>query len=88
MAEAICADLHLHSSCSDGGEPPAAMVRRAAAAGLAALALTDHDTLAGVAEAAVSGKAVHFLLESNPGPGLGLLAAYWFAGKGQLKEAA
>jgi PTS system mannitol-specific IIC component len=28
------------------------------------------------------------MLESNPGPGLGLLLAYWFAGKGMLKESA
>jgi PTS system mannitol-specific IIC component len=42
----------------------------------------------GVAEVARSGKAIHFLLESNPGPGLGLLLAYWFAGRGNLKESA
>jgi PTS system mannitol-specific IIC component len=33
-----------------------------------------------------SGKAIHFLLETNPGPGLGLLVAYFVAGKGLLKE--
>jgi mannitol PTS system EIICBA or EIICB component len=43
---------------------------------------------AGAAEAARSGRAIHFLLESNPGPGLGLLAAYWAAGRGLLKESA
>jgi PTS system mannitol-specific IIC component len=50
----------------------------------------NHGILApaGVAEVAVSGKAVHFLLESNPGPGLGLLLAYWVAGKGLLKQSA
>lgn len=42
----------------------------------------------GAAEAAKSGKAIHFLLESNPGPGLGLLAAYWIAGKGLLRNSA
>ena len=42
----------------------------------------------GVAEVGESGKAIHFLLESNPGPGLGLLLAFWFAGKGNLKESA
>jgi PTS system mannitol-specific IIC component len=42
----------------------------------------------GVAEVAKSGKAIHFLLETNPGPGLGLLLAYWFAGKGSLKLSA
>lgn len=42
----------------------------------------------GVAEVAKDGKAIHFLLETNPGPGLGLLLAYWFAGKGNLKLSA
>ena len=50
----------------------------------------NHGILAplGVAEVARDGKAIHFLLESNPGPGLGLLLAYWFAGKGDLKLSA
>src|SRR4029078_3276521 len=42
----------------------------------------------GVAEVQKSGKAIHFLLETNPGPGLGLLLAFWVAGKGSLKQAA
>lgn len=42
----------------------------------------------GVAQVQESGKAIHFMLESNPGPGLGLLMAYWFAGKGDLKSSA
>ncbi|KAB8140581.1 PTS mannitol transporter subunit IICB [Chloroflexia bacterium SDU3-3] len=42
----------------------------------------------GVAEVKEHGKAIHFLLETNPGPGLGLLLAYWFAGKGDLKLSA
>ncbi|HSR85982.1 MAG TPA: PHP domain-containing protein [Streptosporangiaceae bacterium] len=46
------ADLHNHSSVSDGTEPPAVVVRRAAEAGLDVVALTDHDTLAGQREAA------------------------------------
>lgn len=44
-------DLHTHSSASDGTQPPADVVRRAAAAGVGVLALTDHDTVAGHAEA-------------------------------------
>ena len=50
----------------------------------------NHGILAplGIAEVAKNGKAIHFLLETNPGPGLGLLLAYWFAGKGDLKESA
>jgi predicted metal-dependent phosphoesterase TrpH len=45
-------DLHTHSSCSDGSLAPTDLVRRAAAAGVGVLALTDHDTIDGVAEAA------------------------------------
>ena len=44
-------DLHTHSRVSDGSEPPARVVELAAEAGCSALALTDHDTLAGLAEA-------------------------------------
>jgi len=50
----------------------------------------NHGVLAplGVAAAAESGRAIHFLLETNPGPGLGLLVAFYVAGKGMLKESA
>jgi len=44
-------DLHAHSTASDGTLSPTAAVETAHRAGLAALALTDHDTLAGVPEA-------------------------------------
>jgi 3',5'-nucleoside bisphosphate phosphatase len=44
-------DLHCHSTASDGLLSPGAVVQRAAAIGLTAVALTDHDTIAGVAEA-------------------------------------
>lgn len=47
----IYADLHLHSTRSDGHDTPAALVRRATAQGLQAIALTDHDTVLGVADA-------------------------------------
>jgi len=48
----VRADLHSHSSVSDGTEPPAVVVRRAAEAELDVIALTDHDTVAGHREAA------------------------------------
>jgi PTS system mannitol-specific IIC component len=50
----------------------------------------NHGVLAplGVAAVEESGKAIHFLLETNPGPGLGLLIAFFVAGKGMLKESA
>ena len=44
-------DLHSHSNRSDGALSPSALVQRAAARGVRALALTDHDTLDGLAEA-------------------------------------
>ncbi len=44
-------DLHCHSTCSDGLLKPAAVVARAAARGVDVLALTDHDEVAGLAEA-------------------------------------
>ncbi len=51
-------DLHTHSNISDGTESPAAVVSSAAAAGLDAFALTDHDSTAGWAEAASSATAL------------------------------
>lgn len=48
-------DLHTHSTASDGARAPADVVKEAKAAGLAAFALTDHDTLAGVADARATG---------------------------------
>ena len=50
------ADLHLHSTASDGTLPPEAVVARGAALGLAAVALTDHDTLAGLPAATAEGE--------------------------------
>src|SRR5438132_1215432 len=50
----------------------------------------NHGILAplGVQTSAQAGKAIHFLLETNPGPGLGLLLAYWMVGKGSAKQSA
>jgi predicted metal-dependent phosphoesterase TrpH len=44
-------DLHTHSTASDGTLPPRELVRAAVEAGLTGLALTDHDTVAGCADA-------------------------------------
>lgn len=44
-------DLHVHSTASDGVLSPSEVVSTALARGLSVLALTDHDTLSGVAEA-------------------------------------
>ncbi|MES0857032.1 PTS mannitol transporter subunit IICB [Geobacillus sp. G4] len=42
----------------------------------------------GVEQAAKTGKSILFLLETNPGPGLGILLAYWLFGKGMAKQSA
>lgn len=42
----------------------------------------------GVEQAAKTGKSILFLLETNPGPGLGILLAYWLFGKGMVKQSA
>jgi predicted metal-dependent phosphoesterase TrpH len=49
-------DLHLHTTASDGLLAPAALVERAAAAGLTIIAVTDHDTVGGLAEAVNAGR--------------------------------
>ncbi|MDY6017689.1 MAG: PHP domain-containing protein [Oscillospiraceae bacterium] len=51
-------DLHTHSIMSDGSMTPAEVVREAKKAGLAAIALSDHDTVDGVREAVAEGKKI------------------------------
>ncbi len=48
-------DLHSHSTASDGSCAPADVISAAVAAGLAAIALTDHDSVSGVPEASAAG---------------------------------
>ena len=70
-------DLHVHSNRSDGTDSPAELVKRAAARGLSAVALTDHDTVNGIEEAIQAAK-----LESQAGrsiqiiPGIEISAGY------------
>ncbi|MBK8646316.1 MAG: PHP domain-containing protein [Gemmatimonadetes bacterium] len=52
------ADLQLHSTASDGSDAPSEVVRRAHQLGFTAIALTDHDTLGGVAEAMAAASTV------------------------------
>jgi 3',5'-nucleoside bisphosphate phosphatase len=54
---ALNIDLHTHSNRSDGSLSPADLVQRAAAAGVQVLALTDHDTVAGLDEAQCAARA-------------------------------
>ena len=49
-------DLHTHTDISDGSETPEAAVRLAKSLGLAAIAVTDHDTAAGVKRAKAEGE--------------------------------
>ena len=65
-------DLHCHSTASDGTLAPAEVVRLAKESGLVGLALTDHDTIGGIAEAAAEAKALglRFL------PGIEISAEY------------
>lgn len=50
----------------------------------------NHGVLAplGIQEAKEIGKSIFFLLETNPGPGLGILLAYWVFSKGMIKQSA
>jgi predicted metal-dependent phosphoesterase TrpH len=89
----LAVDLHSHSTCSDGTDAPAALVRLALQAGLTALALTDHDTLGGIAEAraAAAGTTLEFIagvelsVDWEAGPAHFL--AYWLEpGPGPLQD--
>ena len=55
-------DLHTHTTASDGTDTPAELVRNAAKAQLAAVAVTDHDTLSGLDEAAAAGREAGVML--------------------------
>lgn len=86
-------DLHTHSTASDGSETPAAVVALAQAAGLGAVALTDHDTLEGIDEAREA--AGHIDIELIPGielslkydrDGMHLLVLWLEPGKGPLQD--
>ena len=55
-SESTFVDLHTHSTASDGTLPPAEVIEAAAKCGLKALALTDHDTVDGVAGAREAGE--------------------------------
>ena len=65
-------DLHTHSTASDGSLPPAEVMRRADARNLAAVALCDHDTVAGLAEARAA---------AAERPGLGFVAGVEFSAR-------
>ena len=47
-------DLHTHSNFSDGTDSPAELINKALAAGVKIIALTDHDSVAGIAQASAA----------------------------------
>lgn len=55
-------DLHMHTTCSDGAFAPEAVAAQARRAGLHAIAITDHDTMAGVERARAAGAEVGLLV--------------------------
>ena len=77
-------DLHTHSAVSDGTETPTQLVRAAIAAGLSAVAITDHDSTAGWQEAfaAAAGTGLTVIpgmeLSTNYGPASVHVLAYLF----------
>jgi len=86
-------DLHCHSTASDGEYSPADVARRAQAAGLAAIALTDHDTTGGVPEATRAGEGLGLRIVSGcefsvkaPWGELHLLGYFLPPGHAQLEE--
>jgi predicted metal-dependent phosphoesterase TrpH len=52
-------DLHLHTTASDGRLSPAELVARASAAGLTTISVTDHDTVAAIAEVTEAARGVN-----------------------------
>lgn len=75
-------DLHTHTNISDGSDSPAELVEKARAAGLSAIALTDHDTLGGLAEAREAGE--KFGVEVIPGVELAVQGSSTWDGGGGL----
>lgn len=69
-------DLHTHSSCSDGQYSPAKVVKQAKEKGIALLALTDHDTIAGIVSAKAAADAC----------GIGFLAGIELSTAGRARQ--
>ncbi len=86
-------DLHTHSLASDGSDRPAQVVNLAAQAGLSAFALTDHDTLDGLAEAKAAAETVGVRLVPGcelacevPAGGMHVLVYFLDDGPGPLQD--
>jgi len=72
MTQEMWVDLHVHTNFSDGLLDPAAVVASAKDLGLSAVGITDHDTIAGIAEAAEAGRR----LDMEVVPGVELSSQY------------
>lgn len=87
---AMPVDLHTHSRISDGSDSPSGLVDLAAAAGLGAMALTDHDTQEGIHEAAEAADRVGLELvpgvEVSCGRGTHLVVLFLEPGRGPLQD--
>jgi predicted metal-dependent phosphoesterase TrpH len=89
----VAIDLHTHSERSDGSDPPEVVVAHAAAAGLSAVALTDHDTLDGIAaaRAAAAEHGIELVPGTElsvdwPGGAMHMLVYFLEPGPGPLQE--
>ena len=73
-------DLHTHTTCSDGSLTPTELIKKAKEIGLNAIAITDHDTLAGLKEGknAAQKESIRFI------PGVELEIAHSFKGEFHL----
>ena len=87
------ADLHIHSNFSDGTDTPEQIALQAAAVGLKTIALTDHDTMAGIPRALAAGEqakveiipGIEFTTE-NPRAEVHILGYYLDRHSGELAE--
>ena len=66
MDRTFIADLHNHTTASDGEYSPTELVNHAAALGLRAVGVTDHDTLNGLDEALAAGDAAGASASARP----------------------
>ena len=73
------ADLHCHSTCSDGSDAPSALLQKAKDIGLSGLSITDHDTLSAYTPALFQA-AQKLGLRLLPG---GELSSEWRGGRGE-----
>ncbi len=83
-------DLHTHSRVSDGSDDPADLVAKAAALGLSAIALTDHDTQDGMEEAFEAAERLGIEVipgtEVSAGKGTHMVVLFLQPGPGPLQD--